>query len=331
MVDKYEKHYPEKFDKLSWAEKCKVALVIAGDLIFSGKLGHPNFRESTYHRAMILSLLALFLLKKEQCKKFAKKSEQFLGINFLTQLSDRELRPLALKPQRNLVYDFVGCDLPNNVSANYFINHDVADCWYIEFPPHYFDYIDSSPDKKYIDSLFFVPSLDITAICVAYTHQKNLGCIIEHNGRGYTSHDETDFDAKQIASAKKIAQLLILHYDSKRNEGKAFIEKPLYDKKSHQQSSGKPGKRYGKQNLKKTLFKTILMEYKNTYQKNSRQIKSAAKRKNIFQYAFDVRGHFRWQPYGEKLAKHKLIWIDPYIKNRQAKADPRIKKMVIEN
>lgn len=28
-----------------------------------------------------------------------------------------------------------------------------------------------------------------------------------------------------------------------------------------------------------------------------------------------VMGHFRWQPYGERLSKLKLIWIDPHIRH----------------
>jgi len=30
--------------------------------------------------------------------------------------------------------------------------------------------------------------------------------------------------------------------------------------------------------------------------------------------AVEVRGHFKWQPYGPKHARRKLIWIDPYVR-----------------
>lgn len=215
---------------------------------------------------------------------------------------DRVIRSVSLSTEKQLIADLACAGLPSNVDVDYFNRHREFDIWFIQLPDRCFQYTDS----MWLSGLFYIPLSGITAIVCKNSSSEYLYAIEREGSIQVVPSSAFSIETLAMDRAKTLAQLLILHYDSKRQQNHDFTERKTYPKNSEVS----PKKR-GKRNLKYSLFRTINIDYQGDYERSG--IPSGVTRKPL-EHSFPVRGHFRWQAYGKKFSKHKLLWIDSHVR-----------------
>lgn len=275
LVDNFEPVAPGQFQSLTYPEKCQLALRLFAE-------SHDAGRELPDYMAAMANMIAL------------------LAPFVVPSRPDRIIRSVSLATEQPLIADLSGTGLPSNINADYFNQHREFDSWFIQLPDCCFQYTDSI----WLSGLFYIPPSGITAIiCQRDSSEYLYG--IEWGGRIQTVPSSAlNIDSQAMERARTLAQLVILHYDSKRQQKHEFVERKTYPRNSE----ASPKKR-GKRNLKYSLFRTINIDYQGDYQRSG--IPSGVTRRPL-EHAFTVRGHFRWQAYGKKFSKHKLLWIDSH-------------------
>lgn len=286
MVDNLEPVVPNKFVNLTYPEKCRQALSL---FIEFNNTEHPRPAKINTASEVVTLIVPFIIPPRPGCV----------------------IRSVSLATEKQLIDDLVGAELPSNVDDNYFKKHREFDNWFVQLPEECFKYAESI----WLCALFYIPISNITAIVCRDSSEYLY--TIERDGKISTT--STLFaDEKKIRSAKTLAQLLILHYDSKRQQNHEFTERKTYPKNNKAST-----KKRGKRNLKYSLFRTINIDYQGDYKRFD--IK-AGKTRKVLDHSFPVRGHFRWQAYGKKHGKHKLLWIDSFIKGR-GELDARAQKI----
>lgn len=278
-VDHMQSTFPDSFSDLTYPEKCQTALKlfmqaqsVAGDKL------PPKL-------ASQVDLLALII-------PFVWPSTP-----------DAVIRSVSLTTEKQLINDLAGSELPTNIDTSYYRQHDQFDNWFIQLPTRSFLY----SDDLWLSGIFYIPSSGITAIiCQSPSSSDYIYAIEKDCSINTVSNHNLSVDTETVQRARILVQLLILHYDSKRQQQHSFSEQKTYP--SHSEAS--PKKR-GKRNLKYSLFRTINIDYQGDYERSG--IPPGITRKPL-DHSFSVRGHFRWQAYGKKLSKRKLLWIDSFIK-----------------
>lgn len=283
--------FPDSFSDLTYPEKCQIALKlfmqaqsVAGDKLPPELASKNNF----------IALLVPFVWPST---------------------SNAVIRSVSLATEKQLINDLAGSELPTNIDASYYHHHDQFDNWFIQLPPRSFLY----SDDLWLSGIFYIPSSAITAIiCQLSSSSEYIYAIEKDSMINTVSNSSLSVDTETVQRARTLVQLLILHYDSKRQQQYPFSEQKTYP--SHSEAS--PKKR-GKRNLKYSLFRTINIDYQGDYQRSG--IPTGVTRKPL-DHSFTVRGHFRWQAYGKKLSKRKLLWIDSFTKGT-GELDTRAQKI----
>ena len=203
----------------------------------------------------------------------------------------------SVKPHADLVNDLIFTTPPNIDDQSIFKKR----LFYIDLP----------------DNCLKINDIDIKAIfaderhVVAMSNYKEKECMFlikdADNKHLYTNFPENlAFDS--IEAIHNLSKLLVLYFDSdqKRYHMVNAIDRNQFASLSNKKKKSK---------LKKfSLFKFIYME-RPSDDKNWRKENHPLRSWNLT-HKIQVTGHWRWQPWGEKLLKRKLIWIDEYIKGQ---------------
>lgn len=64
---------------------------------------------------------------------------------------------------------------------------------------------------------------------------------------------------------------------------------------------------------------------------NSTGLKGATRKPWSLDHRITVSGHFRWQPFGAGLSKHKLVWIDAYDKGQGGRVRPLTNPTILQD
>ncbi len=275
LVDHFEQVAPEHFESLTYPGKCQQALKLFGQLHNSNR----QLPESLSIMSNLVGLLAPFIIPSRP---------------------DMVIRSVSLATEKQLIADLSGAEMPKNIDAEYFNRHREFDNWFIQLPSRCFQFTDS----MWLSGLFFIPLSGITAI-ICHNGSSEYLYGIEYEGSiQVTPSSALSIDSLEMERARTLAQLLILHYDSKQQQSHEFTERKTYPKNSERST-----KKLGKRNLKYSLFRTINIDYHGDYERSG--ITSGVTRRPL-DHSFPVRAHFRWQAYGKKFSKHKLLWIDSH-------------------
>jgi len=106
---------------------------------------------------------------------------------------------------------------------------------------------------------------------------------------------------------ENLLRLLVLY--AQVAEKAEFVPLP---RTTHRELIGlKPKKRRARLN-KSSLF--TIRELRSPRNRFGRPVSEASEPTWRLDRAVEVRGHFKWQPYGPKHSRRKLIWIDPYVR-----------------
>lgn len=202
---------------------------------------------------------------------------------------------ISIKPHFDLINDLIFTAPPNIDDQLIFKKR----LFYMDFP----------------DGCLKVNNIDIKSLfvddkhIVAVGNYKSSGCMFTIKDLKamhiYSNMpDEIVFDS--IEAIHNLAKLLVLYFDS--------------DQKKYYVNNAIDRNKFSLLNIKKkrakikkfSLFKFIYME-RPSDDKSWRKNTDSLKTWNLT-HKFQVKGHWRWQPYGEKMAKRKLIWIEEYVK-----------------
>ena len=135
-------------------------------------------------------------------------------------------RSVSFATDAKLISDISGHGLPSNIDDNYFNHHVEFDNWFMQFPDRCFWY----SDEMWISGLFYFPLSGVTAI-ICQNNSCQYVYSIECDGNIQVIPPKyAEFEGRTMERAKTMAQLLILHYDSKRHQGHKFIEQKTYPK-----------------------------------------------------------------------------------------------------
>ncbi len=282
MVDHLAPKFPRFFDSLSYPMKVEMAFY----------LWYQNFSDQKKVDRLDESMMTIF-------------STVTLISPFVVGDSDAYSRSIVLEANEALVNDLSGRDLPSNVDGGYFQRHQDYSYWFVQFPGQTFE----CEQGIWLEGVFYVPEEgnDVVAVICRTTAGEYI-YLMTFRGMIQSTYIPVNRGAF-LAKAKTLAQLAILHFDSKRQQGHEFVERAKYPKE--EDSPGRKNKKkQGRRNLKYSLFRSIDLDYRGDY----RGASSGERVRKPFEHRFQVRGHFRWQAYGKQYSKHKLIWIDAFEK-----------------
>ncbi|MHB1948853.1 MAG: hypothetical protein ACYCQI_12175 [Gammaproteobacteria bacterium] len=202
---------------------------------------------------------------------------------------------ISIKPHSNLINDLI-FTMPPDIDDQLIFKKRL---FYMDFP----------------DGCLKINNIDIKSLfvddkhIVAVGNYKSSGCMFAIKDsvtmRIYSNMpEEIVFDS--IEAIHNLARLLVLYFDS---DQKKYCVNNAIDRSKFSLLDSK--KKRAK--IKKfSLFKFIYME-RPSDDKSWRKNTDSLKTWNLT-HKLQVKGHWRWQPYGEKMAKRKLIWIEEYVK-----------------
>lgn len=233
--------------------------------------------------------------------------------------NEQDCHKKAFQPSRELIERLSGLRAPKlqQDELEIFKHH----IWYFDFPPHAFP-------QKHAEGVDENGNLiKVEVFCRAaiwHTQQNTLSIVLSVLGEPayiyiYEEEGEMGIFHSKIIKTKDSAMnmahriidmliLLVMYYHTHREETGGVIT-PL----PHANLKSKKVLQSKKAVKGINLFKVDqLNPAEGPYLPSIKTMQSFGT--NPYNHSFKVKGHFRWQPYGNGHSKRKLIWIDDFIK-----------------